>query len=238
MKFLSMDSPFMAGLNKISDLIIINLLTVAFCIPIITIGPAMTAMHYQVLKIVRDEECYVIKGYFKSFKENFKQATIIWLILLAIILILIADFRWVVIAEMQPAMLYESAIVAVMAFVIFTLTFVFAIQAKFVNTVKNTMKNALVISVAKFPKTILMIIIHILPFIFAWVMPFFIPLVLVCCFTLPAYFDAKMYDKFFQKMEDKIREQLGLNEEENKEEDEDVIFHDQLDPVLQDKNMD
>lgn len=234
MKFLSIDSPFMQGLNKISDLVIINLLTVLFCIPIITIGPAMTAMHYQVLKLVRDEECYVVKGYFKSFKENFKQATAIWLILLAAILFLISDFYFIYTTDMQPKMLYESAVVAVFVFVIFTLTFVFPIQAKFVNTVGKTLRNALVLSVAKIPMTIVMVVVHVIPFLLVWILPVLLPMVLVFCFTAPAYLDAKMYSKFFRKMEDRIREESGEPVAEPEDEDE-KIFHDQLDPVLQEK---
>ena len=84
MKFLNIDSPFMQFMNKVADLMILNLLTIVCMIPIITTGAALTAMHYQVLKIVRDEECYIVKGYFKAFRENFKQSTAIWLIMLVI----------------------------------------------------------------------------------------------------------------------------------------------------------
>jgi len=87
MGFLSIDSPIMRFLGKIADLMIVNVLTIICSIPIFTIGPALTAAHYVCLKIVRKEEGYVIKNYFKAFKENFKQATVIWLILLAIIII-------------------------------------------------------------------------------------------------------------------------------------------------------
>ena len=55
MKFLDIDSPFMQVMGKVADLMILNLLTIVCCIPIITAGAAFTAMHYQVLKIVRNE---------------------------------------------------------------------------------------------------------------------------------------------------------------------------------------
>ena len=71
---------------------ILNLLTLICCIPIITAGDAMTALYYMTVKMVKNEECYIVKGYFKSFKENFKQATIIWLIALLVGIILVDFF--------------------------------------------------------------------------------------------------------------------------------------------------
>ena len=79
-RIFSLDSPLFSFLNKVADLILLNILTMICCLPIITIGASMTALHYVVLKMVRDEESYIVRSYFKSFRQNFKQATIIWLI--------------------------------------------------------------------------------------------------------------------------------------------------------------
>ena len=94
-RFFNLDSPVMVALTKMADLIIVNLLAFFCCLPIITVGASMTALHYVVLKVVRDEECYIVKSFFKSFKENFKQATVIWLIEVLLIIIFAADF-WII----------------------------------------------------------------------------------------------------------------------------------------------
>ena len=75
----------MVVLSRIADLILINVFTLILCIPVFTAGAAITAGYYTLLKIRRDEDSGTTKLYFKSFKENFKQATVIWLIFLAII---------------------------------------------------------------------------------------------------------------------------------------------------------
>ena len=74
-RLLGLDSPPMKIMGKFADLICLNFLALFCCIPIITIGASMTALHYVALKIVRDEEAYITRSFFKSFKENFKQAT-------------------------------------------------------------------------------------------------------------------------------------------------------------------
>ena len=88
MKLFNLDSPLMQGLSKMADLMWLNVLTLLCCLPVVTMGASLTAMNYVALKIVRDEECYISKSFFKSFKENFKQATIIWLMILVAALIL------------------------------------------------------------------------------------------------------------------------------------------------------
>ena len=69
-------------MGRVADLIILNLIFIVCCIPIVTIGPALTALYYMTLKMARNEETYIIRGFFKSFKENFRQAIVIWLIIL------------------------------------------------------------------------------------------------------------------------------------------------------------
>ena len=71
MKIFDLDSPLMNVLNKMADLMWLNILTLICCIPIITAGAAFTSMHYVALKIVRNEESYITRSFFKSFKTNF-----------------------------------------------------------------------------------------------------------------------------------------------------------------------
>lgn len=233
MKFLNIDSPFMQAMNKVADLMILNLLTVVCMIPLITAGAALTAMHYQVLKIVRDEECYVVKGYFKAFRENFIQSTAIWLILLVIGLILGGDFYIMYVTETEYHMIFKAVLGAVAIFALFTLIYVFPVQAKFANPVLRTLKNALAMSILQAPKSILMLVLYLIPMVLMVFAPSIFPLIMLFGMTVPAFLSAKLYNKFFLKLEDRINEINGVRAEE---EDEDgKIFHDQLDSTLEDK---
>ena len=61
MKFFNLDSPVMQALGKMADLMWLNILTLICCIPVVTVGASLTAMHYMALKIVRNEECEVLR---------------------------------------------------------------------------------------------------------------------------------------------------------------------------------
>ena len=86
-------SPFQRFLNKVADLLILNLITLVMCVPIITIGAALTAMHYVLLKMVRGEEGYIVKSFFRSFKREFGQATILWILFVALGALMASNMR-------------------------------------------------------------------------------------------------------------------------------------------------
>ena len=73
-----LDSPLMNFLGRVCDIMILNVLLIVFSIPIFTAGAAITAAYSVSYKMVKNEESYIIKGFWKAFKENFKQSTVIW----------------------------------------------------------------------------------------------------------------------------------------------------------------
>ena len=199
-RFFNLDSPVMVALTKMADLIIVNLLAFFCCLPIITVGASMTALHYVVLKIVR-EECYIVKGFFKSFKENFKQATVIWLIEVLLIIIFAADF-WIIrnaqnsLPSWMSLLLIGVAILAVLA-----LTLAFPLLAKFDNSVKMTLKNSALMGIMILPKTILMVACWALPLIIIFWVPQIMPVTFCFGMSGPALLNAFLYNKTFKKFE-------------------------------------
>ena len=92
MNFNWIDNPIMRGMGRLADFIILNLLWVVCSIPIITIGASTTALYTVMMKLVKNEEGYIAKGFLKAFKENFKQSTIMWIIFLLISIVFVVDF--------------------------------------------------------------------------------------------------------------------------------------------------
>lgn len=44
--FFNSESPIMSFLGRVADLVWLNLLTLICCIPVVTAGAALTALHY------------------------------------------------------------------------------------------------------------------------------------------------------------------------------------------------
>lgn len=239
MKLFDLDSPLMQFLNKVADMMWLNILTLICCIPIITVGPAMTALHYMALKMARNEECYITRDYFKSFKLNLRQGILIWLIELVVIVLLVGDFlilRFSTISFGQPM---KVILIVVAVVVLFTFTFVYPVLAKFDNTVMRTIKNAFFIGILQFPKTILMMILSAVPAVLFVMVPQIIPVVFLFGFSAPAWVSAKLYNKFFQKLEDQMNgtgeREEGENAEGAEDQEDERIFKDELDESLQEE---
>lgn len=223
----------MQALGKMADLMWLNLLTLICCIPIVTAGAALTAMNYMALKIVRNEECYITRGFFKSFRQNFKQATLIWLLIVFVVAVLVGDFVIMRYSGLSFPKFLQIVIIAIGILFAFMVTFVFPVLAKFDNTVRRTIKNAFLMSIMQFPKTILMIILYVIPPVVFVYFPQAIPVVFLFGLSLPAWLSAKLYNKFFQKLEDQILAENPPEEAEPEEVGEDErIFKDELDENL------
>ena len=74
--FFNMDNPLFSILSKVCDMLFISIAFILICIPVITIGPACTALYYVVVKVIRRERGYVFREFFKSFRLNFKRRII------------------------------------------------------------------------------------------------------------------------------------------------------------------
>ncbi len=205
-KFFDMDSPVMRFLNRVGDLMILNFLMIVCCIPIITGGAAFTAMHYVLLKIVRGEEGYLIRGFFKSFRSNFRQATLIWLMMLLVVVIYIGDI-WII--NYSGLVFPKALVIAVVAVAILLLliaVYVFPVLARFENSVKNTLKNAMLLAFANLPRTILMAVCYILPLVIGYFSTYALLFVILFGISAPAYAAAWIYSGIFKKLEPEAEE--------------------------------
>lgn len=228
MRLFNLDSPVMQALGKVADLMWLNVLTFVFCIPIITIGPSLTAMHYMALKIVRNEECYITKGFFKSFKENFWQGMLIGILMLLVLLVLVGDFVLLRNPELNFSRFLQIVITIIAVLFVFTVLYVYPVLAKFSNTTWRTIKNAFLMSIMQFPKTLLMIVIWALPLFLLWFTLRTVPIVFLFGMSGPAWLCAHLYNKFFKKLEDQV---MAENPPEDMDEDE-HIFSDEPDESL------
>jgi uncharacterized membrane protein YesL len=212
--FFNMDSPFMRLLTKVADLIILNILVILCSIPIVTMGASLTGMHYVLLKMVRNEDGYIVKGFFKSFKQNFKQATIIWLIIIAFAAVLVVDW---LIYKQNAAQLSKVMMIILVALVMVVgmgISYVFPVLSRFDNTVFKTIKNSIFMAILSFPKTVLMITCYAIPFLLLWYVPSSVPVVLMLGISGPAYLAAMIYNGIFKKFEPAKEEEVVTSDQD------------------------
>ena len=201
-RFFDANNPLMRFLSLLVDLVILNVMTVACVIPVVTAGGSLTAMNYVLLHLRRKDETYVTRMFRKSLKDNFRQGIPEGLLFLLMVLITAVDL-WAMRgtdSKLITFMMILITIVAGFLFVVFV--YVFALQSRYENTVKGTILNAFQLAVAHLPRTVLMMVIWIF-----WIMILVyyhraaLLVFLIYGFTLPGYLCAMLYDPVFAGLE-------------------------------------
>lgn len=160
---ISYDNMFIRMLSRLGDAMLLSLLFVVCSIPIVTIGASLTALYYTAMKGITLDSGYVFKYFMKSFKENFKKSTLMWLAFLLAFIVFGVDV-WFWYQQFTPGGFTVANVLLVFSIILLALTFfmflyAFPLQAKFENTIQVQLRNAFLLSVKYFPTTLLITVI-------------------------------------------------------------------------------
>ena len=126
----NLDNPIWRFMGKLVDVFILTLLWAVCCIPIITIGPASTAVYYVTLKLVRDEESYTVRSFFKSFKENFKQGSVIGIIMTLLLVFFLYDIYAYFMMGTQISRILGIVFLGIFLLYLITLVYVYPLHTQ------------------------------------------------------------------------------------------------------------
>lgn len=203
MSILSPDSEFMIAVGKIADYVILNLLCVLFSLPIVTAGAAMSAKFYVSMKMIRGEEPQVCKAFLKSFRENFKQATGIWIVVLVIGAVVAWDWYNILFGKSQGMFFEGKIIFLVMTVLLWAVVYnIFPFLARFHVSTKEAVKGSFVFTFLNLPKMAVILLATVLPYLIeAWYLEWGLA-IWIFCTTVTLYFVSRMYVTEFRKIEE------------------------------------
>ena len=188
---------FISGINKIIDSILLSLLFLLCCIPIFTIGAAITSLYYTMLKVIENDRGYILPEFFSCFKKNFKQSTCIWLMLLAVYAFLGFDFiimkSALSLGDLSGYLYY--AFLFLIAIVMTLSLYFFPYIARFEDTTKNLLRNTSMIAILNLPWTLLLALL----FAFAWVLIYMCPAISLVMPIMYHLFKVKIIEHIFIK---------------------------------------
>lgn len=163
----NLESPLMQMLTRVGDMILLNVLFLICCVPVITAGASVAAMHKVIQELIYETDSGTIKGFFRAFKANFKQATILWIIVLLVIVSLGCDVLLIVTyfsgSEAVKWMLGLLAVLAVL--VCCVVAYMIPLIVRYENTLRQHLSNAAVLAIIKLPRTIGLVVLNLLPLI-------------------------------------------------------------------------
>lgn len=214
-KLFDNNNPLMKGLSVMASLMAVELLALLCALPLVTAGAAYAAMNDYILRLVREEEGPLLRGYFRAFSANWKKATVLWLLLAAALAFVRFDY-WAAGVYIPLLRLPVAAVGVLLLTVAF---YAFALLIRYENTLKNTLKNAALLAVGYFPRT-LGILLFVAVFwvlgIAAWRVV--APLLVLFGLSLPCYVGMQIINPIFSELEKNAPSEDGvLNDKEESE---------------------
>lgn len=198
------DSKFIGVLSKIADMIILNLLFIFTCIPIFTIGASITALYTVTLKLAKEEEISPVRDYLSALKTNFKKATFLWLILVVLGGVLGAETFFLLLIELRIKYFLLVVQGGLLLFYLSTLIVTFPLLSNFSSGPKKTLSEAVAIPFYRFPESMALIAINIIPIFFTGLIFMDFPRVIMIWgfigFSSVAYLASFVLNRIFQKM--------------------------------------
>lgn len=198
----SVDGKATAVLQTATDLVKLNLLWLVCCIPLVTIGASTTALYSVAIKMVKNEESYVVKDFFSAFRKNLKQATVVWLMICVAAGILFFDFYFSSHAKTDGAALLFVPFAIAAILLVMLILYVFPVMAVFENSLKKVFKNSLLLALAHLPQTVLVLVIALGPlalcFLFAGELSLMVYINLVFGIAFFTWINSHIFVRLFQ----------------------------------------
>ena len=192
------ENRFWSFMNKITDVFFIGILWFLFSIPVITIGAATTSLYQFTLKQTDDEEGYVWKSFIKAFGRNFRQATALWLILLAVGGFLAADM-WACMQITIPGpvrLLCFGVLLCLSLVYVLTAQYVFPILSRFYLPVKTILSHSFIMAMGNLYVSVTMLVIHLLFGVLAYHITVLFPVFMALSAFVNSYFFRKVLGRY------------------------------------------
>lgn len=201
---LSTNSPVTQLLTIVSDLLTASLLFFVCSIPVITIGPSITALYAVMLKMEIGECGGIASTFFKSFRENFKQSFLLSVVLLLVVAFLAIDIYFFSTGILKTPTLLQLIVLVVLLIPACAAGYVFPMVARFEVKTGRALLNALIITMTHLPHSMVMLLINMLPVIILFLSPtfFYQSLILwpVFGFGLQAKMNSKILHRIFKEL--------------------------------------
>ena len=194
-------NPVLDFINTLCNFIVLNLVFLITCLPVITIGAALSSLYCVTMKEAKGEYGYLVRTYIKEFKRNLKSGTAAFVILFIIGAVLLFNLAfWNALGTIPGAILRALLFIACLLWV-FTFTYTFALIARFENTTKQTLKNAFCITMSNVKYTLWLLLIDALVFFFCLFLAPMKILMVLFGFAFIAYCQSFVFIKVFAPYE-------------------------------------
>lgn len=197
------DNSFFRVIGKLVDCFYASILWLLFCIPIVTIGTATTALYHTVHKVLRSDQSYVWRNFYGAFRANLVQTVKMWLPILLLLVFLVLDKRmfYRVLQTGSPLGALYYFFYFLSFFVLLWAIYIFAYAARFETGVKEALQKGGYMAVMNAESTVLILLILLAGAVMISVSPFWLTLLPAGICYLYDFILERVFCKYMTKEE-------------------------------------
>lgn len=165
------DGPLANILNRLIDLILLNVLWFLCSLPLFTLGASTCAVYDIAMRYALHEDPPITRTFFQAFQKNFKKATVLFLIFLGAGLFLALDLWAATQWDIQLKFLMIVVILSVSYFYLAVLSHVFPVLTYFDTGIKESIKKAFFLSMSNGVFTVFIMMMNMMPVILILLFP-------------------------------------------------------------------
>lgn len=197
----NLNSPWVQRFAMLTNLVCLNILWLVCCIPVFTAGAATAALYHTVFLYHNKEDDAVLRPFFRAFRTNFKQSTLLFLPLFAALLLVVFDLVYLASYGKGTAVLF--LLILVILLLMGMLIHLFPLIARFDMNAKALLRTAFSLTALHLPDTLTVIALLVLPVVLLLFFPdWFLRFGVVWAgvwFSAIAYFFGKFLLKIWNK---------------------------------------
>ena len=217
MRLFNLDSKFYRFMTRVGDCILLSLLWIVFSLPVVTCGAASSALYYAMHKVLHDLGEGTVKEFWRGFKMNWKQATLMWLLEIVLVTFVVGDLYLIYRTQGTSGVVFKAFAVFAIVAVAWTL-FWFPYLARFEAKTGMVLKNSFILMTMNLGSSILLladfaaaaaltVFLYFIPLV-----PMFVPALYAMCANLVL---EKVFAKYMTDGEDGPQSELSQEKSGN-----------------------
>lgn len=175
-KFFNNQGTFGRWMGRCWILFAANLLFLLSCLPVVTAGAGLAALYYTTLRTLHGaEDLNPFTTFWKGFKDNWKQSTAAWLLLIGLAALLNLELFWC--SQFgEGGILLSYALLAIALVVLVIGCYLFPVIAAFRGTLPMLIQNSFYFVMKRPLAAVIVVILYVFPLRWTWLNTAALPL--------------------------------------------------------------
>lgn len=201
------EGPIMQFFVRVLDLVVISMIFVVSCIPVVTLGCALTSLYYTIVKSIVRQEGHIIRNYFRGFRMNWKQGLILGILCDLLLAVLIGNLAVLLLMGLDNiGIVFGAVFLGILLMVLAMMAYCFPILSRFEVSLPGLLQTGFQLALKYGKVSFQLLVMELMLFLGIAAGLFFMPVLLIFWPGMIIYAQSKLLEpilmQYMQKEEE------------------------------------